>query len=115
MKTRSELKRDYKNSPQEMGVFLILNTRTRRFDVRASVNLRGAMNRLNVDITPSTNPNRDLLDDWQTLGPTAFEIKVLDRLEPPRDAPPSWTPAADLKELERMWRERLVAEGGVPY
>ena len=55
MSTRDELKRAYKESRPQMGVLLIRNTRTGRFDVRSSVNLRGAMNRLNVEVTPSTN------------------------------------------------------------
>ncbi|MFT3917054.1 MAG: hypothetical protein QM704_24095 [Anaeromyxobacteraceae bacterium] len=42
-------------------------------------------------------------------------MKVLDVLEPPKDAPSSWDPKDDLAELERMWIERLKAEGGVPY
>jgi hypothetical protein len=115
MKTRDELKRAYKESKPEMGVLVIRNTRTGRFDVRASVNLRGTMNRLNVEVTPSTNPNRALQDDWRALGREAFEVKVLDVLEPPADAPAGWDAKADLAELERMWRERLAAEGGVPY
>jgi hypothetical protein len=115
MSTRDELKRAYKESRPQMGVLLIRNTRSGRFDVRSSVNLRGAMNRLDVEVTPSTNPNRELQDDWRTLGREAFEVKVLDVLEPPADAPAGWDPKPDLAELQRMWRERLVAEGGVPY
>lgn len=113
MATRDELKRAYRESKPAMGVFLIRNTRSGRFDVRAARNLHGAMNRLNVEVTPSTNPNRELLDDWRTLGRDAFEVRVLDVLEP-KDAP-GWDPGDDLKQLEQMWRERLVAEGGVPY
>jgi hypothetical protein len=38
---------------------------------------------------------------------------VLDVLEPKETA--GWSPADDLEALAAMWRERLLAEGGVPY
>ncbi len=113
MKTRSELKRDYKNAPAPMGVFVIRNTTSNRFQVRASRNLRGSLNRVRFEITPSTNPNVELLNDWKTLGPAAFEIRVLDELEP-KDVP-GWDPDDDLEELRAMWHARLVGEGGNPY
>lgn len=113
MTDRSELKRQYREAKEPMGVFVIRNLRSGRFVVRAALNLRGAMNRLKVEVTPSTNPNVALRDDWRTLGPEAFEVKVLDVLEP-KDAP-GWDPKDDLAELEAMWRERLTSEGGSSY
>jgi len=113
MKSRSECKRDYKNSTPPMGVFVVRNTRNNRFQVHASRNLKGAMNRLKFEITPSTDPNVDLLRDWKTMGPEAFEIMVLDELKP-KDVP-GWDPSDDLKELEAMWRARLIDEGATPY
>jgi hypothetical protein len=96
-----------------MGVFVIRNLRNGRFQVHASVNLRAGLNRLKVQITPSTNPNVDLLADWNAMGPEAFELRVLDELKP-KDVP-GWDPHDDLAALAAMWRERLVDEGGVPY
>lgn len=113
MKTRSELKRDYKQSTPAMGVFVIRNLRNGRFLVHAARNLQGGMNRLRVEITPSTNPNAELLADWQAMGKEAFEIRVLDELEPKDE--PGWDPAADLEELKAMWIAKLTAEGGRSY
>ena len=113
MKSKKDLKREYRSSRPPMGVFVIRNTRNQRFQVRATLNLQAGMNRLKVEITPSTDPHLALLDDWKTMGPEAFEIRVLDELKP-RDVP-GWDPRDDLKELEAMWRERLIGEGGVPY
>ena len=110
---RSELKRQYREAKEPMGVFVIRNLRNGRFQVRSALNLRGGMNRLRVEITPATNPNVALRDGWRAMGPEAFEVKVLDVLEP-KDTP-AWDPKDDLAELERMWVERLSSEGGVPY
>ncbi|MFO0581946.1 MAG: GIY-YIG nuclease family protein [Anaeromyxobacter sp.] len=112
---RAALKRQYREAKEPMGVFVIRNLRNGRFQVRQALNLRGGMNRLKVEITPGTNPNVALRDDWRAMGPEAFEVKVLDVLEPPKDAAPSWDPKDDLAALERMWIDRLKAEGGVPY
>jgi hypothetical protein len=113
MSTRSELKRAYKESTPAMGVFVIRNKRNGRFLLHATRNLVGGMNRLRVEITPSTNPNVDLLADWEAMGRDAFEIAVLDELQP-KDVP-GWNPDEDLAELKGMWQAKLVAEGGVPY
>lgn len=113
MKTRSELKREYKAARPAMGVFVIRNLRSGRFQLHASPNLNAGMNRLRVEITPSTNPNRELQRDWETMGRDAFEIVVLDVLEPKDE--PGWDPADDLAELKAMWQARLLEQGGAPY
>jgi hypothetical protein len=113
MATRSELKRAYKESTPAMGVFVIRNLRNGRFLLHAARNLQGGMNRLKVEVTPSTNPNVELLADWRAMGPEAFEIRVLDELEPKDE--PGWDPGDDLEELKAIWREKLTAEGGRAY
>jgi hypothetical protein len=113
MKTRSDLKREYKETRPPMGVFVVRNTRSGRFQLHASRNLKAGMNRLSVEITPSTRPNRDLQRDWEALGREAFEIKTLDVLEPKDE--PGWDPTEDLEQLKAMWHARLVDEGGTPY
>jgi hypothetical protein len=113
MATRSELRQQYKERKTPMGVFLIRNVEANRFLVRAARNLPAAMNRLMVEVTPSTNPNVALQQDWRAVGPGGFEVRVLDLLEPKEVA--GWDPDEDLESLASMWRERLAAEGGVPY
>ena len=113
MKTRNELKSDYMNAPPRMGVLLVRNKAGNRFQVRATQNLQGGLNRIRFELTYATSLNRELVRDWKVLGPSAFEIEVLDELEP-KDVP-GWDPKSDLEELEAMWRARLVAEGATPY
>jgi hypothetical protein len=113
MTDRNELKRQFKERKVPMGVFLIRNVAANRWLVRSARNLPAAMNKLAVEVTPSTNPNVALQQDWRALGPAGFEVRILDLLEP-RDEP-GWDPGEDLEALAAMWRERLAAEGGVPY
>jgi hypothetical protein len=113
MTSRSELKRQFKERKTPMGVFLIRSVAANRFLVRPARNLAAAMNRLMVEVTPATNPNVSLLQDWRALGPAGFEVRVLDVLEPKDE--PGWDPAEDLEALASMGRERLAAEGGVGY
>jgi len=113
MTTRSELKRAYKETTPAMGVFVIRNLRNGRFLVHAARNLQGGINRLRVEITPSTSPNVELLADWEAMGREAFEIRVLDELEPKDE--PGWDPTSDLEELKAIWVAKLTGEGGRSY
>lgn len=110
---RRALQAAYRRHVPAMGVFVVRNARSGRFQLHAARNLPAAMNRLQVEVTPSTNPNPALQRDWATLGPGAFEIRVLDVLAPRPEA--GWDPQDDLTALRALWHERLVAEGGVPY
>lgn len=113
MTSRAELKRAYKERRAPMGVFVIRHRASGRFLLHAATDLQAGMNRLQVEITPSTNPNQALLADWQAEGRAGFEIRVVDELTP-RDEP-GWDARAELAALKALWQERLVAEGGTPY
>jgi len=113
VKSREELKREYRATPPPMGVFLVRNRSTGRFLVQATPNLKGRMNRLQFDLERASHPSAAFPADWKASGPEAFEIRVLDVLEP-KDTP-GWSPASDLEALEALWRARLTEEGGTPY
>jgi len=111
--SRADLKRAWKERRAPMGVFVIRHLASGRFLLHAALDLRAGMNRLQVEITPSTNPNRALLADWQADGRAGFEIRVVDELAPKDE--PGWDPREELGALKALWQERLVAEGGTPY
>jgi hypothetical protein len=67
MTDRAELKRQFKERKTPMGVLLIRNVAANRFLVRPAQNLQAAMNRLAIEVTPSTNPNLALQQDWRAL------------------------------------------------
>lgn len=113
MTTRADLRRAHKERKAPMGVFVIRHRRSGRFLLHAATDLQAGMNRLQVEITPSTNPNQTLLADWRADGRDGFEIRVLDELSPKDE--PGWDPRRDLADLKALWQERLLAEGGTPY
>lgn len=113
MTSRAELKRAYKARRAPMGVLLVRHLASGRFMLHAAPDLQATINRLRVEITPSTNPDRALLADWRADGPAGFEIRAVDELA--RKDEPGWDPREELAALKALWHERLVAEGGTPY
>jgi hypothetical protein len=111
--SRADLKRAYQERKAPMGVLVIRHLASGRFLLHAALDLQAGLNRLQVEITPSTNPNRALLADWQADGREGFEIRALDELAPKEE--PGRDPREELAALKALWHERLVAEGGVPY
>ena len=90
-----------------MGVFAIRNTSSGKTFVGSSTDVPARMNRHRAALQFGSHPNRELQQDWQTLGPDAFEFTVLNTLKPSDDS--TKDPAEDLAVLEAMWREKLSA------
>ena len=118
MKTRDELKQSFKETRIPMGVFLVRNTKTNDFILGASRNLEGTLNKYRF-VLKTSGPHDTLLKnpkihaDYHSLGPDAFEFKVLDVLKPKDE--PGWDPTEDLKSLEKIWMDELTGRGWAPY
>jgi hypothetical protein len=118
VKTKAEMKKQYKETPIPMGVFLVHNTKTHEFVIGATRNLNGSLNMYKFvlkmgkpDDTLLKNPK--MLEDYRAQGVETFEFKVLDTLKPKEE--PGWDPGEDLKALEAMWMEELKSKGWAPY
>lgn len=111
---RKELLRHYKESHRPAGVFRILNVGENRSFVGSSTNVPGLLNRHRFELEMGSHRNKPLQADWNRLGESGFSFETLDLLDPPADDP-SWNPAEEVAELETMWRERILAEGGELY
>jgi hypothetical protein len=107
MVDKKELKRRYKETRRPMGVFRILNKENGKSLVSSSVNLPAVFNKIRMQLKTATYlQNSRLQRDWNELGADAFELEVLEELEPPPDSP-SWDPGEDLQALEELWLEKL--------
>jgi hypothetical protein len=105
--------REYKETPRPAGIYRVRNTATGKSLVGSSANLPGSLNRQRFDLENGSHLDKELQRDWDELGPDAFEIEELDRLEP-RDGP-AYDLTEDLVVLKEMWLEKLVASGDTLY
>jgi hypothetical protein len=103
---RKELLRQYKETALSAGIFAVRNVESGKMLVGKSANLPGMLNRQRFQLEAGGHPIRALQADWDSLGPDAFAIEVLDTLDPPDD--PSYDPADDLTALLEMWLDRLA-------
>lgn len=110
---RKGLIRDYKETPRPMGIYRVRNTRNGKSLVGSSVNLTAILNRHRTLLKLGSHTNRALQQDYDEMGPDAFEFEILDTLKPPRE--PGYDPAEDLKVLEEMWVDKLSPFGEQGY
>jgi len=107
MVDKKELKRQYKESRRPMGVYRILNKENGKSLVASSVNLPATFNKIRMQLKTMTFlQHPQVQSDWNELGADAFELEVLEELEPLADSP-AWDPAEDLQALEELWIEKL--------
>jgi len=88
-----------------MGVYRVRNTKNGRCLVGASADLPAILNRQRAQLRLGSHPNRQLQQDWNELGPEAFEFEVVDTLT--ASDRPDYDPSADLRALEELWLEKL--------
>ncbi len=105
--------REYKETPRPAGVYRVLNTAARRSLIGSSLDLPSTLNRQRFQLEHGSHPDTDLQADWNRLGPEAFEIEELDRLEPRDD--PTYDPTEELFTLKEIWVDKLKASGETFY
>jgi hypothetical protein len=106
MDRRKKIK-EYKNTVLSMGIVQVRNVKNGRIYLSASANMTGTMNSIRFQLRMgSFLPCPELAKDWRDLGEDSFVIEVLDELKPVNDDP-GRDYQEDLKELEKIWREKL--------
>ena len=111
---RKALIRAYKESRRPMGVYCVRNRETGEVLIGRSVDLPSVLNREQLSLRLGGHPNRRLQQDWHARGADAFVFEVLDTLPWPEDTP-HFDPTDELVLLEKMWRERMLADGHGSY
>lgn len=102
---RRELIRDYKQTPRDMGVYRIVNTRNGKCYVASSRDVNARLNRHKMSLKNNLEAVRQLQAEWNQFGADAFQFEVLDLLEP--SDKPGYNPDEDLAVLEALWIEKL--------
>ncbi len=113
MKTREELKREYRERRKEAGIFCIRNTVNGKVLLGSSLNLDGPLNSHRFMLTIGKHRNEELQSDWNTLGPEAFVFEILEKVRQTDE--PEFNIADELTLLEEIWWEKLLPTGKLGY
>jgi hypothetical protein len=110
---RAEARRAYKEKPPPMGVFAVRCRANGKVLVGSSLNVQGALNRIQFELTTGMGRFPELLADWKRHGAGSFSFEVLDVLKPSEE--PGVDPKEELKVLEALWLDRLKPYGDAGY
>lgn len=109
MTNRAELKRHYKETPKEAGVFRIKNTVNGRVYLGSSLNLHGPLNKHRFMLSHGMHDVPLLQKDYNEFGPDAFVFEILE-VAKRRDSP-DFRMEDELELLEEIWLEKLQPIG----
>lgn len=110
---RKDLIRQYKQTPREMGVYVIRNKINGKCFVASSRDIRARLNRHQMELASGRDRNLPLQRDWNEIGAGAFEFETLDVVDARDD--PSYDPGDDLDTLEKLWIHEMEPFGDKGY
>jgi hypothetical protein len=113
MKSKKELKEEYKNKLFPMGVYQIRNSANGKIFVGSSTNLNAIWNRHLFQLNMGSHRNASLQQDWKTFGEDAFVYEILDEIEPEEGKVVDYK--KEVLELEEMYVENLQPFGDRGY
>jgi hypothetical protein len=112
-KTRADLRRAYKETPRQAGIFQIKNVRTGRLLLGSSTNLHGPLNKHRFMLSIGKHDNQVLQKDWNQFGAEAFTFEILEVVKPSDN--PLFNLDDELTLLEQIWIEKLRPFGDGGY
>jgi hypothetical protein len=113
MKTRAEIKREYKETPKQAGVFKIQNKINGKILLGSSLNLHGPLNRYKFELQTGVHAHEDLQRDWKQYGQENFLFEVVETVKVKDD--PNFNIVDELTLLEQIWLEKLQPYGEEGY
>jgi group I intron endonuclease len=108
---KKDLKREYKETRQTMGVSQIRNLTNEKVFVGSSLNLDGILNRHKFALNAGSHQNKALQADWNEFGAENFAFEILEELEPRENLDNK----RELNFLEDLWLEKLQPYGERGY
>ncbi len=96
-----------------MGIYRVRNKTNGKALIGASRDLPAALNRHRAQLRMGGHRNSQLQADWNTHGAEAFEFEIVDTLS--ANTEPHYDPTDDLRELEKLWLEKLGVNGTPGY
>jgi group I intron endonuclease len=113
MKTKEDLKREYKERAKPAGVFLIKNTANGKVFLGSSLNLEGPLNRHKFALTMGQHRNAMLQQEWNEYGADRFVFEILEVVKVKDDQ--NFNLVDELTLIEQIWLEKLQPFGDRGY
>ncbi|MGD0339860.1 MAG: metalloregulator ArsR/SmtB family transcription factor [Bacteroidota bacterium] len=113
MSKRADIKREYKQTPLQAGIYQIKNTVNGKVFLGSSTNLHGPLNRDKFMLSTGMHKNEQLQKDWKEFGPGAFSFDILEIVKQKDD--PNFSLEDELTLLEQIWIEKLQPFGEHGY
>jgi hypothetical protein len=113
VKSKQELKREYKERKKPAGVFQVRNTANGKVLLGSSLNLEGPLNAHKFMLAIGKHRNEQLQADWNTFGPDKFVFEILEEVKEKDD--PNFDIRDELTLLEQIWLEKLQPFGKRGY
>ena len=114
MKTKKEIRNEYKSMKFRAGIFQIINKKENRIFLKTTSDLDRAFNSDIFQLKAGMHSNKNLQNDWNNLGLEIFEFKIFDELEVKDTETPTGI-NQDLKELLEMHLTELKKNGQLLY
>jgi hypothetical protein len=108
---KSAVKKAYKESKQPMGVYGITNTDYNKTYIGCGIDVRAKLNRQKAELKFGKHRNRELQEEWNKLGESAFLFEVVDVLEQKEEFKADH--AEELRTLTEIWVQKLKNAGRV--
>lgn len=113
VKSRQDIKREYKERKKPAGVFQVKNTVNGKVLLRSSLNLEGPLNAHKFMLTIGRHQNEALQKEWNEYGPDKFVFEILEVVKVKDD--PNFDLSDELTLLEQIWLEKLQPFGERGY
>ncbi len=113
MKSKQELKREYKERKKPAGVFQVKDTVNGKVLLGSSLNLEGPLNSHKFMLSIGRHRNEALQKDWDAHGPDKFVFEILETVKVKDD--PDFNLEDELTLLEQIWLEKLQPFGEKGY
>ena len=113
IKSKQDLKREYKERPKPAGVLQVKNIANGKVLLESSMNLEGPLNRHQFTLKIGRHINETLQKEWNEYGPDQFVFEILEVVMVKDD--PNFNLSDELTLLEQVWLEKLQPYGERGY
>jgi group I intron endonuclease len=113
MKSKEEIRREYKERAKPAGVFQVRNKANGKVLLGSSLNLEGPLNAHKFMLTIGRHRNEALQKDWDQYGADQFAFEILEVITVKDD--PNFNLGDELTLIEQIWIEKIQPFGERGY